>query len=229
MGLIVEDKTWLPTHLYHAKRARMEPRYGYSMPITPTEKSFRPTYRASHQSGFIAFDTSYHSTLFLHGSENALRRLLDMVIEPGSAASAKRYSSGKRTCETTLYHHGEFPRGMIGPVLVLWKASQEKASQVMLRVHPAIIGQVWEELHTCAKTITDITIEDARFDLGAIDLFGPLATEALFAILKVGKGACSKVWQQLRGLGEPATLPLGAVLDLDLSDPRIAYSPDLLV
>lgn len=223
MELMVEDKTWLPTHMYHAKRARVEPRYGFSLPITPTEKSFRPTYRASHQSGFIAFDTSYYSTLFLHGSEDALRRLLDMIIEPGSAASAKRYSSGKRSCETTFYHHEQFPRGMIGPGLVVWNASQDQLHQVMLRIHPAILGQVWEELHICAKTVDGITIEDARFDIGAIDLFGPLATEALFAMLKIGKGPCSKAWQHLRGLGEPASLPMGALLNLDLCDPRITY------
>ena len=70
-----------------------------------------------------------------------------------------------------------------------------------------------------------VKIEDARFEIGAIDLFGPLATEVLFAVLKVGKGTCSKVWQQLRGLGEAISLPLGAVIDLDLCDPRIESCP----
>ena len=216
----LEDKTWLPTHLYLAKRARMEPRFGFSLPITPTEKSFRPTYRASQHAGFIAFDTSYFATLFVHGTEDQIRKVLDMVIEPGSAASGKRYSSGKRSCETTLYHHDEFPRGMIGPALILWRPSAEE-TKVMVRVHPAIVQEVWDELHVCAKTVGDVRIEDARFEMGAIDLFGPMASEALFAVLKVGKGTCSKVWNQLRGLDNATSLPLGAVLDLDLCDPRV--------
>ena len=224
MELTVEDKTWLPTHLFHAKRARVEPRYGFSLPITPTEKSFRPTYRASHHSGFIAFDTSYFSTLILHGTEDSLRKLLDMIIEPGSAASGKRYSSGKRSCETVLYHHNEFPRGMIGPAMILWRAAGDGV-QTMIRIHPSIVTEVWEELHVCAKTVEGITIEDARFEIGSIDLFGPLATEVLFAVLKVGKGTCTKVWNQLRGLVEAGNLPLGSVLDFDLCDPRIEYCP----
>jgi ribonuclease P/MRP protein subunit POP1 len=220
----LEDKTWLPTHLYYAKRARMEPRFGFSLPITPTEKSFRPTYRASQHAGFIAFDTSYFATLFVHGTEDQIRKVLDMVIEPGSAASGKRYSSGKRTCEITLYRHDEFPRGMIGPAMVLWRPSAEE-TQVMVRVHPAIVQEVWDELHVCAKTVGDVNIEDARFEIGAIDLFGPMASEALFAVLKVGKGTCSKVWNQLRGLDNATSLPIGAALDLDLCDPRVESSP----
>jgi len=192
------------------------------MPITPTDKSFRPTYRASHHAGLIAFDASYFATLFLHGTETAIRKLLAMVIEPGSPASAKRYSSGKRSCETLLYHRDAFPTGMIGPGLVLWRAQVEGAAQVMVRVHPAMAQEVWEELHECAGIVGEgVSIEDARFEIGAIDLFGPIATEALFAILKVGKGASSKIWNQLRGLSGPTNLPLGAVLDLDLCDPRI--------
>lgn len=225
-GLIVEDKTWLPTHLYHAKRARIESRHGFSLPITPTEKSFRPTYRASHHSGFIAFDTSYFSTLFIYGTEIKLRKVLDMIIEPGSAASGKRHSQGKRSCETILYHYDKFPRGMIGPALILWRATtQDEIRQVMIRIHPAIVTEVWDELHLCAQKLEGITIDDSRFEIGAIDLFGPLATEVLFAVLKVGKGTCSKVWNQLRGLEDAASLPIGAVLDLDLCDPRIEYVP----
>jgi ribonuclease P/MRP protein subunit POP1 len=219
--LMTEDKTWLPTHLYHVKRARVEPRFGFSLPLTPTEKSFRPTYRSSQHSGFIAFDTSYFSTLFVHGDEPIIRALLNMIIEPDSPAAGKRYSSGTRTCETILYRHDEFPRGMIGPALILWKVGKEGSRQLMIRVHPAIVEQVWDELHVCAETVGNINIEDARFDIGAIDLFGPMATEVLSAVLKVGKGTCSKVWQHLRGLGDATNLPIGAVLDLNLCDPRI--------
>jgi len=219
-----EDKTWLPTHLYHAKRSRVDYRWGFSLPLTPTEKSFRPTYRASHHSGFIAFDTSYFATLFVQGTEDKVRQLLDMVTEPGSAAASKRYSSGKRSCETVLYRHGEFPRGMIGPALVLWQVV-EGGRQVMIRVHPACVEEVWKELHSCATEVGNVRIEDARFEIGAIDLFGPLSTEVLFAVLNVGKGVCSKVWEQLSGLRDPGSLPLGAVLNLDLRDPRTAYTP----
>jgi hypothetical protein len=85
------------------------------------------------------------------------------------------------------------------------------------------VDQVWEELHFCSKQVGDVRIEDARFEIGAIDLFGPLSTEVLFSVLNVGKGVCSKIWEQLKGLGDPGSLPLGAVLNLDLTDPRTTY------
>lgn len=113
---------------------------------------------------------------------------------------------------------------MIGPALILWRVDSGDAGvvQVMVRVHPAMVQEVWEEVHECVKVVGEgVKIEDARFEIGGIDLFGPMATEALFAILKVGKGGSSKVWNQLRGLSDPTSLPLGAVLDLDLCDPRI--------
>ena len=49
-------KTWLPTHLWHAKRARMtepkNPLWRFSIPITSTEKSYRPTHTSyRHERG----------------------------------------------------------------------------------------------------------------------------------------------------------------------------------
>jgi ribonuclease P/MRP protein subunit POP1 len=160
--------------------------------------------------------------LFLHGDETKIRALLDMIIGPDSPAAGKRYSSGKRSCETVLYKHGEFPQGMIGPALILWRVGKG-ARQLMIRVHPAVVEQVWDEVHICAKSVGEINIEDARFEIGAIDLFGPLATEVLSAVFRVGKGVSAKVWQHLRGLDDASSLPIGAVLDLKISDPRIEY------
>jgi ribonuclease P/MRP protein subunit POP1 len=197
--------------------------HGFSLPLTPTQKSFRPTYRASHHSGFIAFDTSYFSTFFLHGTERAVKRLLEMVVEYGSPATGKRYSKGGRSCESLLYRHGEFPRGMIGPALVLWKVLDDGERQVMVRIHPSITNEVWEELHICVRLVEGVCIEDARFEIGAIDVFGPMANEVLFAVLKTEAGEGEKVWSQLRGVNEPKCLPMGAVIDLNLRDPRIEY------
>src|SRR5579859_2929007 len=54
-----------------------------------------------------------------------------------------------------------------------------------------------------------------------------MATEVLAAVLNVGKGKCSIAWHHLRGLGDANSLPMGAVLDLDLCDPRVEYTPFL--
>lgn len=44
-------KAWLPTHIYHAKRAHMpnpkDPLWRFAIPLTPTDKIHRPTHRAA--------------------------------------------------------------------------------------------------------------------------------------------------------------------------------------
>ena len=76
-------KAWLPTHLYHAKRAHMsapkEPLWRFAIPLTPTEKCYRPTHRAASSRGCVAWDTSYMSIIAAHGVETSLSGLLRSV------------------------------------------------------------------------------------------------------------------------------------------------------
>jgi len=73
-------KTWLPTHLYHAKRAHMtspkDPLWRFAIPLTSTIKSYRPTHRASNDRGAVAWDTSYMSCIGLEGVENSIQGVL---------------------------------------------------------------------------------------------------------------------------------------------------------
>ena len=74
------NKSWLPTHLFHAKRAHMtppkEPLWRFAIPLTPTEKSYRPTHRAANDKGCVVWDTSYVSTIGVQGREESLLGLL---------------------------------------------------------------------------------------------------------------------------------------------------------
>ena len=76
-------KSWLPTHLYHAKRALMtppkEPLWRFAVPLTPTDKSYRSTYRAAALRGCVAWDTSYMATIGLEGVEKSLIGLLRSI------------------------------------------------------------------------------------------------------------------------------------------------------
>jgi len=73
-------KTWLPTHLWHAKRATMtepkNPLWRFSLPLTCTEKSYRPTHRAGGARGAVAWDMSYMSTISLEGPVESLEKVL---------------------------------------------------------------------------------------------------------------------------------------------------------
>lgn len=72
-------KTWLPTHIWHAKRFHMTNLWGYRLPRTPTLKSFRPAYRAAARKAIVN-DVSYYGNLELTGLRDDLVRLLTRVV-----------------------------------------------------------------------------------------------------------------------------------------------------
>ena len=77
------NKTWLPTHLWHAKRARMtepaKPLWRFAVPLTPTEKCYRSTHRSSGQKGAVVWDMSYMSTIGLYGTDEGVARVLKLL------------------------------------------------------------------------------------------------------------------------------------------------------
>ncbi|KAJ7175799.1 ribonucleases P/MRP protein subunit POP1-domain-containing protein [Mycena filopes] len=115
------DKSWLETHIWHAKRMRMQNMWGYRLAVTPTEKAFRPSHRASVH-GSILHDASYQSIIQLQGPEKILRTLLDACSDlQGPGPGAKRYLPGARTIDTHIYEPGHYPFGLIGPASIFWR------------------------------------------------------------------------------------------------------------
>ncbi|KAL4080470.1 ribonucleases P/MRP protein subunit POP1-domain-containing protein [Scleroderma citrinum] len=113
------DKTWLETHIWHAKRAKMENLWGYRLAVTPTEKAFRPSHRASIH-GSILHDASYYATIELNGPEGLLKTTLEACCDP-QTLGFKQCISGSRACDTHIYEHGRWPLGLIGPITVIWQ------------------------------------------------------------------------------------------------------------
>lgn len=120
------DKTWLPTHLWHTKRAHMtrptEPLWRMAIPLNPTEKSYRPSHRAAGTKGCIAWDTSYMSTVSLRGTETALDsmlRALGFSPEGLSQALQKKWKAGTRSASGWVSERDNEKRP-IAPVTVIW-------------------------------------------------------------------------------------------------------------
>lgn len=209
-------KTWLPTHMFHAKRAHMtSPEaalWRFAVPLTPTEKSYRPTHRASGARGAIAWDMSYISTIKLEGVEASLESLLKALGVEGDHAwgsRGKKWRAGTRSLEPWLFERdGE--RRAIAPVTIIWAAAPTVASadaeivdaersekqvknakakkatrKLFVRVHPSAFLQLWEEVMKVSKIQRpQVMIEDLRFEIGSIDVTGPGSAEALLAALK---------------------------------------------
>ncbi|KAM0722777.1 hypothetical protein Q7P37_002219 [Cladosporium fusiforme] len=243
-------KSWLPTHMFHTKRARMtppkEPLWRFAIPMTPTQKGYRPTHRAASQRGALCWDVSYMSTISLAGREASIIGMLKQLGagENESAvwgAKGKKWRDGKRVMEFLL-HEREAPHSSIAPVTVVWCApnmaepEEKRNRQVILRAHPSAFLQLWEEVLRVAKVVKpSVMVEDLRFDVGSIDVTGPASTEALLSALwpvsplqetsEPQEGSSAHTFTQLHGLTNPALLPSGAMLAFDIQDPRLHHPP----
>ena len=93
-------KSWLPTHLYHAKRAHMtspkEPLWRFAIPLTPTDKCYRATHRAITSRGCVAWDMSYIATIGVEGVESSLLGLLRSVGVGEDMLIGKRQAKWRR-------------------------------------------------------------------------------------------------------------------------------------
>ena len=84
------DKRWLETHIWHAKRMHMNNMWGYRLAVTPTEKSFRPSHRASYHHA-ILHDASYMGLIEIKGPEEILKGILEMLCDcQGVSATSSR-------------------------------------------------------------------------------------------------------------------------------------------
>lgn len=245
------NKTWLPTHMWHVKRAKMtppkEPLWRFALPLTPNEKVYRPTHRASIAKGAMVWDMSYMSTVSLTGHAAGIERTLrtlGMSHDSLWDTRGQKWRDGRRKWSGVLSkQHGD-GRRQIGPATVLWNPEatlphpsedaqiqkKREERQVYIRLHPSCFLEVFNILVKLIKRETPrLHVEDLRFEIGSIDLTGPRATEALLGIIrpyhKDGKEAHATVFKSM-GTGNAAgNLTPDSVLGFSAQDPRLAYPP----
>jgi ribonuclease P/MRP protein subunit POP1 len=240
------DKTWLPTHLWHTKRARMtdpkEPLWRFAIPLQPVAKAYRLTHRAATQRGAVAWDMSYISTVSLEGPEASIIGLLkglhfaiDGVEDPWQdRGRAKKWKNGTRTWEGWICEREAQPPRKIAQVTVIWCAPEVDGNKrkAFIRVHPSAFLRLWEEVVRVAKVQKPaVTVQDLRFEIGSIEIMGPAAAETLCSILapitsaETAPDSPQALWPKLASVTDTASLPAGALLALDVSDPRLRDPP----
>ncbi|PWW72740.1 POPLD-domain-containing protein [Tuber magnatum] len=232
-----KHKTWLPTHVWHAKRAKMIVRWRFAVAETPTDKSHRVAHRASGMRGCIAWDESYFSTVMLRGKERGIKEVMKALCPKDGNPMSKKVVAGARASDTFIYRAGRYPLGLVAPVKIIWcvpedpeDLREERMRKLLIRVHPSAFLELWEVLLPIAKPLK-VTVEDLRFEIGSIEITGPDATNSLLAVLNPADAtdgdSPSGVWRNLRGLTNPSSLPLGACLSFDVLDPRLRDPPRL--
>jgi ribonuclease P/MRP protein subunit POP1 len=199
------NKSWLPTHVWHAKRAHMPdpkaPLWRFAVPSTPTAKVHRPTHRAASSRGCVAWDTSYTSTISIEGVEASLLGLLrDVGVEELMLVGKRgaKWRSGTRSWHGWIRERDHEKR-WLSTVDIIWctslsppderpiadASSRKKPNrQIFLRTHPSSFLLIWNELLKDVKIQhPSPSISDLRFEIGSIEITGPNSTEALVGIL----------------------------------------------
>ncbi|KTW30660.1 hypothetical protein T552_00375 [Pneumocystis carinii B80] len=222
-----KDKTWLPTHLWHVKRAKMLTKWSYSIAKTPTGKSYRPTHKFANISGAVAFDTSYFCTICLWGEIENLKRVLQQFTASDSGVTRERYTRGTRFCQTMIYHKDSNFLSLICPALFLWQKIGDSQC-VMIRFHPVAFKQVYIQIKE-ASCLENVKVEDCRFDIGGIDIHGPASTLALQCLFDVKMSdTISQIWSEIKYVSQIKSLPIGIVIPLDIRDPRLTFPPRII-
>jgi ribonuclease P/MRP protein subunit POP1 len=241
-----KDKTWLPTHVWHSKRARMtepkHPLWKFAMPLQPVMKAYRLTYRAVSQRGAVAWDTSYVSTISLEGAETSIVGMLkglhfasDASEDPWQGrARAKKWKHGTRAWDGWIYEREAKPLKKIARVTVLWCVpdADSKKRKAFIRVHPSAFLQLWNEIIRISKVQKPgVIVEDLRFEVGSIEVMGPGAAETLCSILSptsttdATPDTPQSVWPTLATVVDVGSLPIGATIAFNISDPRLNDPP----
>ncbi|KDR82747.1 hypothetical protein GALMADRAFT_238256 [Galerina marginata CBS 339.88] len=174
------DKTWLETHLWHAKRMHMDNIWGYRLAISPTEKSYRPSHRASIH-GSILHDASYYSLVEIACQESLLITMLNLFCDPqGPGPGSKRYLSGSRVLETYIYKVASYPYDLVAPVTIIWKPLSKATSdpEVLNQSSASKKGKGKETQHSPANDSTQSNSRSVWLR------FHPSAKTAVVDILK---------------------------------------------
>ncbi|KAH6607182.1 hypothetical protein Trco_003495 [Trichoderma cornu-damae] len=175
------NKTWLPTHQWHAKRARMtepkEPLWRFAIPLTPNEKIYRPTHRAQGERGAVVWDMTYMSTIGLYGNFAGVARVLQRVgVTHESCWDARggKWRQGTRAWTGALSRERAGAQRPICQSTVIWdpeprsrnsgegdpeeegargRGRDEKKAQrrALIRAHPSSFLELFSELLRLTK------------------------------------------------------------------------------
>ncbi|KAJ3180303.1 hypothetical protein HDU87_002182 [Geranomyces variabilis] len=233
---------WMETHLWNAKRMKIVDLWGWKIPEQPNDKNFRAAYRAA-KTHCLLHDVSYFQVVELEGSIEALNTLLLAITDPTlPAVASARYISGTRQGSMHVHAHMQYPSAAIGPATFLWKPAEAGMSTRTLWIwlHPAIHKLVWDELQAGVKAASGqdvnlaISIKDLKEELVRFEITGPRSNAILHHIMQLcdeGESsgalysASHKLWREIEDVHTPAALPPGAVIGLNVVDPRISFPP----
>lgn len=214
---------WLPTHIWHTKRAHLIKRWGFQIPLKPTQKCFKSTHRKSISEGALIMDTSYYGTLILQSSE---QEDLDTLI---LKVTNNTFKGSKKLLEKFVYIESQDKTNKVVGKAQLFAYSHDHESKIMIRLHPSI----YEEFFTYLQNIKSdkVTLVDCRYAIGSIDLVGPMSLLSLSQVLDPSTMendtnlAIGEKLKALSSLQDLNLMSVGTVVSLFVNDPRLTTKP----
>lgn len=218
--------TWLPSHVWNAKRSHMIKRWGFQIPWSPTQKCFRLAHRiggnVSASDGALCMDTSFYGTLIITDTSSeesaALKELVTQMTNRRAVLS--KYRISKTWFEGLLYDLEEDSPTILGEVDLLWI----ELNMVMIRIHPSIYSNVFESLQR--KIPDTLRIHDCRYSLGSITLKGAKSLMSLASVLRsCEKSVSYQQFSRISRVSEISSLPHRTMFAFNCIDPRHLARP----
>lgn len=209
--------TWLPTHLWHAKRFHMLKRWGFQIPFSPNQKCFRATSRAAKQSALL-YDTSYFCELTVQcPSESATSTFLLHITKYNDPVPSWLLQ-GHSSYDGWLYKDAT----KYSPGMVL----ATSGTTIYVRLHPASYEQFFEYCVAIGKDF-GCTVHDCRYSLGSIRLQGPASLQCLSKVLHIQDSSDSVVqpWRRFAQCNDSNLVPPGVTFAFFVEDPRYWKKP----
>ena len=222
-------------------------RWGYKLASHPNDKSSRASYKMTTHSA-VLHDASYTECIQVAGPLSELTRIFASLADPTlPSPAATRFTDGVRYGVTNLYEEKKYPYGFICEATFLWRPEVPEAESeleikvdsnvveasrtVWVWVHPAAGQQTLDTLNRTIRqeptAAASVSVINLSGELLKFELCGPRAHDVLANVLQVyNQGADSKtaeVWQALKALRTPSSLPKDVVLALTVQDPRLSY------
>ncbi|AGO10269.1 AaceriABL187Cp [[Ashbya] aceris (nom. inval.)] len=215
--------TWLPTHVWNAKRSHMMKRWGYQIPWSPTQKCFRMTHRllgpTITSNGAMCADTSYMGTMVATAEDAATLAAYADRLTAGRASKPK-YRELQYLFEGLVYSTSA--SSPLGPGTVLWV----DANMLLVRLHPAIYERIFND----AKE-QGLRVHDCRYSIASFVIGGAKALQALSHIIRTPPGSNSESFKQFQSvckISDSSVFPERTAFAFKAYDPRHLSAPTKL-
>lgn len=212
-----KEFVWLPTHMWHVKRFHMVKKWGYQIPLSPSQKCFRAVNRSA-KSGCLLYDTCYTSSCIIEAnSSEGFKKILSSISKYQSKPYPKLLLNGSRSksYDNWLFINGnKFMKGLIFAV--------ESTNKILIRIHASGYEELFAHYKDYVLEHNLGQIVDCRYSIGSIELSGPKALYTLSRVLHLSQDLTDvkKSWIEFSSYQDFSTIPSGTTFSFSVKDPR---------